>query len=431
MVRITHLEAENIKRVRAVELEPSSRGLTVIGGRNGQGKTSVLDAIIWGLGGDKYRPSKPQHEGSVLPPHIRIELSNGIVAERKGKNSALQVTDPSGRRAGQQLLNEFVEAFALNLPLFLQAGSREKAQTLLRIIGVGDKLIELDRQEDELYQQRLTIGRIGEQKRMYAEELPHYDDVPEDVVSASELIRRQQAILLRNEQNRRLRERVDELARLVADLTAQLEDTQKRLSDAQEKLQLARNTAQGLEDQSTEALERDIEAVDAINAKVRSNLERERAREEAQEYASQYAGLTARIEEVRKARQALLDGAQMPLEGLSVERGELTYNGAQWDCMSGAEQLRVATAIVRRLNPKCGFVLLDKLEQMDGQTLREFGAWLEQEGLQAIATRVSTGDECSIIIEDGRVLGQPAVREPVAVQEPAEQPRHMDWKGGF
>ena len=69
--------------------------------------------------------------------------------------------------------------------------------------------------------------------------------------------------------------------------------------------------------------------------------------------------------------------------------------------MSGSDQLRVATAIVRRLNPECGFVLLDKLEQMDTQTLEEFGAWLEQEGLQAIATRVSTGDECSIIIEDG------------------------------
>jgi hypothetical protein len=56
---------------------------------------------------------------------------------------------------------------------------------------------------------------------------------------------------------------------------------------------------------------------------------------------------------------------------------------------------------VRRLNPNCGFVLLDKLEQMDLDTLRDFGAWLREEGLQAIATRVSTGDECSIIIEDG------------------------------
>ena len=72
--------------------------------------------------------------------------------------------------------------------------------------------------------------------------------------------------------------------------------------------------------------------------------------------------------------------------------------------MSGSERLRVATAIVRKLNPQCGFVLLDKLEQMDLATLEEFGRWLEQEGLQAIATRVSTGDECSIIIEDGYVV---------------------------
>lgn len=71
--------------------------------------------------------------------------------------------------------------------------------------------------------------------------------------------------------------------------------------------------------------------------------------------------------------------------------------------MSGSDQLRVATAIVRKLNPACGFVLLDKLEQMDLRTLQEFGAWLQTEGLQAIATRVSTGGECQIIIEDGRV----------------------------
>ena len=71
--------------------------------------------------------------------------------------------------------------------------------------------------------------------------------------------------------------------------------------------------------------------------------------------------------------------------------------------MSGSDQLKVATAIVRKLNPECGFVLMDKLEQMDSDTLQEFAAWLEKENLQVIATRVSTGDECSIIIEDGMV----------------------------
>ena len=104
---------------------------------------------------------------------------------------------------------------------------------------------------------------------------------------------------------------------------------------------------------------------------------------------------------MRAQKRALLGSADLPLPGLAVEDGQLVYNGRKWDCMSGSEQLRVATAVVRRLKPECGFVLVDKLEQMDAGTLREFGAWAEAEGLQVIATRVSTGDECSIVIEDG------------------------------
>ena len=74
------------------------------------------------------------------------------------------------------------------------------------------------------------------------------------------------------------------------------------------------------------------------------------------------------------------------------------------------------------MNPECGFVLLDKLEQMDINTLNEFGQWLEQEGLQAIATRVSTGGECSIIIDDGYVVG--------AEQEDVPEPKTTGWKAG-
>jgi len=94
------------------------------------------------------------------------------------------------------------------------------------------------------------------------------------------------------------------------------------------------------------------------------------------------------------------------LDGLSIdEDGELVFDGQRWDCMSGSEQLRVATAISAAMKPKCGFVLLDKLECMDVETLREFGGWLESRGLQAIGTRVGTGEESSIVIEDGVAAG--------------------------
>ena len=112
--------------------------------------------------------------------------------------------------------------------------------------------------------------------------------------------------------------------------------------------------------------------------------------------------------------------------------GELIYNGQKWDNMSSAEQMIVSTSIVRKLNPKCGFVLLDKLEAMDLDTLKEFGQWLEEEGLQAIATRVSTGDECSIIITDGYTEERPAPEKPV-MEKPAMEktPATGGWKAGM
>ena len=124
-VKINALELENVKRIRAVALTPNSSGLTVIGGDNNQGKTSVLDTIAWALGGDRYKPTNATRDGSTIPPRIKITLSNGLIVERTGKNSALKVTDPNGRKSGQQLLNSFIEELALNLPKFMEATDRE------------------------------------------------------------------------------------------------------------------------------------------------------------------------------------------------------------------------------------------------------------------------------------------------------------------
>ena len=107
-LKINKLEIENVKRIKAVKVEPTANGLTVIGGKNNQGKTSVLDSIAWALGGERYRPAQAQREGSMTPPNLHIVMSNGLVVERKGKNSDLKVTDPNGKKGGQQLLNEFV-----------------------------------------------------------------------------------------------------------------------------------------------------------------------------------------------------------------------------------------------------------------------------------------------------------------------------------
>lgn len=418
MIKINKLEIENVKRVKAVSLEPTQNGLTVIGGRNGQGKTSILDSIAWALGGNKYKPSQPHREGSVLPPNLQISLSNGLEIKRDGKNSDLKVIDPSGQKAGQKLLDSFVEEFALNLPKFMESSNADKARTLLQIIGVGDKLAEFEKKEQELYNERLVIGRVADQKKKFAAEMTYFQEAPKELISVSELIQEQQAILAKNAENERLRGQRDNLKQQQAHLDSEIARLIEEKAKVDQQLEIAEKDALDLHDESTEQLEYSISNTEEINRKVRANLDKDKAEQDAQVEKEKYDNLSAQIDRIRLDKNQLLEDADLPLPGLSVAEGELLYKGQRWDNMSGAEQLKVSTAIVRKLNPECGFILIDKLEQMDLDTLKEFGQWLEQEQLQAIATRVSTGDECSIIISDGysEETGQATVIETQPVQ---------------
>jgi archaellum component FlaC len=304
----------------------------------------------------------------------------------------------------------------------MQSTSKEKAETLLQVIGVGEKLYELEDAETRLYNKRHEIGQIAEQKKAAAEEMPSHPDAPAEPVSASELIHRQQEILARNGENQRLRARVEDVRyahkqkwEAIQELNAKLRTMEADLAALAFELETAEKTAEQLQDESTAEIEASIAAIDETNAKVRTNQAKSLLDDEATECKAQYDGLTGQIEAVRAEKLALLEGADLPLPGLSVEAGELIYDGPPWDNLSGSEQLKVATAIVRRLNPECGFVLMDKLEQMDLQTLAEFGDWLASEGLQVIATRVSTGAECEIVLEDGYA---------------ADPGKPSDWKAG-
>lgn len=409
-IKINSFELENVKRIKAVQLEPSEKGLTIIGGDNAQGKTSVLDAIAWALGGNKYKPSKPTREGSSIPAALKIVLSNGIIVERKGKAGALKVTDPSGLKGTQGLLDSFISEFALDLPKFMQMNDKDKSTTLLKVIGVGDQLDELEQKEKAFYQNRTETGRIKDRKKKAYENMPVFEEAPEALLDIKELIDQQQKIQKVNADNERIRQEAKNKAMNASYLKKKLDDIEKEYLKAKEASEKAFMEAEeasaeldSLIDIDTSSIEEQISSIEEINSKVRANFERKKAYKEYEELQSEYDDYTAALNEVKEQKVKLLDNADLPLEGLSVEEGRLTYLGQNWDNMSGSQQLKVATAICKAINPKCGFVLLDKLEQMDMKTLNEFGSWLEKEGLQAIATRVSQGDECSVIIEDGYI----------------------------
>lgn len=443
-VKILGFELENVKRVALVRMAPAANGLTVIGGDNAAGKTSILDGIVYALGGEKYRPTNLQREGSLADARIRIEMSNGMVVERKGKNAALKVSDPAGRRSGQQLLNEFVEELALNLPKFLAMKDDEKAEVLLQTLGIGEQLQQLDREEQAAYDARHSFGVVVDQKRKYASEMPEYHDAPETPLSAADLIKASQEILNKNAEREKARQNLAELVRQqdavhqrslalkvrIAELTKELEE----VNDVELDLgyQVTDAMAEPIpENESTSELEAKIADIENINAKVRANSDKAKAEADADEYERKKVAYDEAVEAVRVKRRALLDSAEMPLAEIGIGKNDkgrpvLIYRGQPWDCMSGMERIRVGVAVVRKLKPECGFLLLDALESFDLEQLKELDRYLEEAGLQAIATRVSRGEECSIIIEDGVAI-QPGVEvAPEAGVEPAKS-KVKEW----
>lgn len=426
-VKIMTFLVENVKRVQLVSCAPSPDGLTVIGGRCGEGKSSNLDAIAWTLGGDRFKPTDPVHDGAD-EAYTKVTLSNGLIVERTGKNGSLKIT---GGKGGQGLLNEFIGELALDLPKFMDARGTVRSNMLLECFpGLGPKIAKYNADIKRAYDERTALGRVADMKAKHAADLPFVDGVPEAPMSGTEMVAKLQASMSVNAEHANTRRNA---VKVKADLeqatvekervTERINDLKRQLAEAEESftrvatieggyrraLAEAEAAAANLVDEDMTSVKAQLAEIDSINAKVRQNLEKHHAEDEAEALKVQYQGATEAIEAMRAERLKLLGGVSMPLSDLSIdEDGEVIYKNRKWDCMSHSEQLRVSVAICAQVKPACGFVLLDKLEALDVQTMGEFGEWLTARGLQCIATRVSTGDECSLIIEDGMVATKPA-----------------------
>jgi DNA repair exonuclease SbcCD ATPase subunit len=336
------------------------------------------------------------------------------------------------------VLAEFVGELALDLGGLVNATEKARTKMLLDLIGVDTTPAE--EKIRELSAQRLAVGQQHKRAKGYAESLPYNPDVGTEIATASDLLAQMQAVAARNAELKAKRESAGPALAAAAEAervsTAAFQRwnlANQRLQEAQEaadaagkandaaaeallaavaKADEARRAAMLTEpDEDSTELQAQLETIESTNAEIRKNADRAKAQADAEVLAEEYKALGSQIEEQRAEIIAALDAAKMPIPGLTIADGLLSYKGQRWDCMSGSEQLIVATSIAHAMKPECGFVLIDKSEGMDLNTLREFAAWLEANKIQGIATRVSKGDECSVIIEDGVVLGAETVTE--------------------
>lgn len=414
-ITITALQVERFKRVQAVTVEPTADGLTVIGGKNKSGKTSVIDGIAYALGGARFKPTEAKKRGSAKPAAIKVTLSDGMVVERKGKNGSLRVTTENGLKGDQSVLDAVIEKLALDLPKFMALNGKGKAEILLQIIGKSEELAALDADEKEAFETRKILKRDLDKAEKVLGGMVVHPTAPSELVDSAEILTEIEKIEVIRREHATLDAEAVRLSEVLELQTTRLAELEKRQGEIGRAIEKEEESFSKNQDEMTsligeielhvvpdvEPLKESLASAEEINELVRENSRHKAQKEEVKAVEKDHEKSEKDLEAIREKRQALLESADMPLEGLSIVDGELVYNEALWDCMSSSEQLRVATSIVKALNPECGFVLLDKLEQMDLETLAEFDEWAKGEGLQILGTRVSTGGECGVIIEDG------------------------------
>ena len=476
VMKVKHFTMQNVKGVNLFDYEFPLSGATVLGGKNNQGKTSVLNGMQYAVGGEAYRPTNYHKDDTSEESFLRMVFSNGIVAQRIGDSADLKVYDENGKVSRQKLLDQFITKFALDLPKFLNGSDKDRAEILLKALHLEDEVNKLEDAIASEYEERTIIGRIRDQKRKAGKEMPFHEGVPEEEISPSGILARMQEVNVRNAQiqaakkeldkhnanlvslveagekieaalakvdgeTKSLCEKVDEDCRAkVAAIEEQIRKLQESIKatqdfavshkeqivksaevnktalakqkeqndsaveDLSEKIAVAETQNFTLED--TSSFQRELDAVEETNIRVRENIARAKVLKEADEHALKYDEKTAVIEDLRKQKDALLQGAGLPYPGLSVENKVVTLNGKAWDCMSESMKIRVGCAIVMRINPSCKFMFVDKLEQLDSDSLAELDQFAKDHDIQIIGTRVTNDpDDCTIIIKNGYIEG--------------------------
>lgn len=178
-VKLVSLVAENTMRLKSIIMQFDQDGVTIIGGRNGVGKTTLLKDIMFALGGASYKPTDYKRDGSEDDPYLKVELSNGWTVERSGKNAALKVTDQNGGKYGQTPLDAFISAFALDLPKFLNSSPKDKSLALLATVNLEKEIAAIETEEKRLEGERVIEGRIVKQATGHAAGLVSYPEVTE------------------------------------------------------------------------------------------------------------------------------------------------------------------------------------------------------------------------------------------------------------
>ncbi len=402
-MKVIQLTAEHVKRLTAVDITPAEH-VQVIGGRNAQGKTSVLDALWLALGGGAASKSttRPIRDGEDSAS-VRLDLGDLVVTRTwKGDKTTLTVTSADGAKytSPQGILDALVGRLSFDPLEFTRLSAREQVAALLDLVDLDVDLDQIARDRAAAYDERTEIGRQGKALG----DVTVDGTLPTEETSATAILGQiraaQEAQRHDGEQRRLLREmsaEVDSLNAKIAELTQRLNIATSAVS-AQSKVVDALPPVA-----DTAAMETELSTVEETNARIRANnaARAQAARKDA--LRTEYEALTARIEALDKTKADALAKASFPVPDLGFDDSGVTYQGVPFSQASSAEQIRVSLAMAMSLNPKLRVIRILDGSLLDADNLALIESMAREHDYQVWIERVGNADQGAVIIENGEV----------------------------
>lgn len=399
-MRIVKLTAENIKRLRAVEITPEGNTI-VISGRNGQGKTSVLDAIWFALGGAKAQrgTTQPIRHGEL---HASVTLDLGDIQVTRSwtdDRSTLRVESATGveYRTPQALLDGLVGRLSFDPLTFAQADARTQLQLLLEVIALPFDPAELAEERRQVYDERTARGREVRTLEGHLKELP----TPPKGLQLTEVAT---ADVLRS--YRKARDQVTANSS-VRDQLARLQDERDRARDELERLELECHDLEEqvarLVDPDVTTFEAQLEYADQVNRAVHDAKEWKRVDRDLGIARARHNDLTKRIAQLDKIKEDGVRNAQMPIEGLGFTDDGVTYHGVPFKQCAASEQLRVSLAMAMAMNPTVRVIRITDGSLLDSANMALIAQLADTYDYQVWIERVDESGTVGIVIEDGSV----------------------------
>jgi len=407
-----------VKRLKAVEIKPDG-SLVVVGGRNAQGKTSVLDSIAMALGGEKMLPGKPIREGEDKA-RVVLELDGtGLVVTRTftPKGSYLKVENAAGAtvKSPQAMLDQLVGKLSFDPLEFSRMDRKTQLETLKNLVGLD--FAGQDAEKKRLYDQRTESNREIKKLQANVGAMVKHEGAPAEEVSIAmlmESLRAAQAVQEANAEIRwnhdeakrdhirlcaQLAERIEEMRRLQAAVKA----LEKEIERSEAAVMHAAAQVTTIVEPDMAGLQNQLAGAEDINRKVRENQARSLALVGLRECQRGADALSVRIAEIDRQKAAALAAAKFPVEGLAFDESGVTYRGLPFDQASSAEQLRVSVGMGFALHRDLRVTLIRDGSLLDEGNLKLIADMAEAAGAQVWLERVGEGQECSVIIEDGAV----------------------------